>query len=523
MSEVKKRSLILAGGGMKVAFQAGVLQVWLDEARLDGVSLTFDHADGASGGTFNLAMYCQGMSGVQIADNWRSLNPLRGVDFNWDEYPKLLYARSVFEFDRYREDVLQTLWQLDWDRINASDKEATFNVYNFSKHQLEVLTPDAMSEDFLAACVSLPIWFPPVMINGDNYIDAVFVTDANIEEAIQRHGADELWIIWTVSERGEWNDGFVANYFQIIESAANGQLQRMLARIDENNAAIARGESGEFDRLIEAKILRAEVPLHYIINLSSDRIKEAVDRGVQAAREWCLAQGMLLEAQEDQHTEDPTKLWFTEEMKGYVTFGKNNFEQGFWKGRETGTLLTSHLKITVDDVDRFVTHREHEGRTEGYVRFELPDTESPLNGQFPVHEGRFNLFEDREDPEKRDPARKRMLYRLFFEDKEGKPFTLSGYKEIIDDPGADLWEDTTTLFTRIFEGHVGPENESNVEPVASGKITIHLRAFLKLLTTFRVDGPTATQEGSALARFGLLFLGNLWDVYARRVLSSSPF
>ena len=45
-----KRSLILAGGGLKVCYQAGVLQVWLDEA-----GLTFDHADGASGGTFNLA------------------------------------------------------------------------------------------------------------------------------------------------------------------------------------------------------------------------------------------------------------------------------------------------------------------------------------------------------------------------------------------------------------------------------------------------------------------------------------
>jgi len=59
-----RRSLILAGGGMKVAFQAGVLQVWLDEA-----GITFDHADGASGGVFNLAMYAQGMSGTRIADN----------------------------------------------------------------------------------------------------------------------------------------------------------------------------------------------------------------------------------------------------------------------------------------------------------------------------------------------------------------------------------------------------------------------------------------------------------------------
>jgi predicted acylesterase/phospholipase RssA len=72
-----KRSLILAGGGLKVCYQAGVLQVWLDEA-----GLTFNHADGASGGTFNLAMYCQGMSGTRIADNWRNLDPFLPVDLN---------------------------------------------------------------------------------------------------------------------------------------------------------------------------------------------------------------------------------------------------------------------------------------------------------------------------------------------------------------------------------------------------------------------------------------------------------
>lgn len=58
----RKRSLILAGGGIKVAFQAGVLEVWLDEA-----GLTFDHVDAASGGVFNLAMLCQELSGTEIA------------------------------------------------------------------------------------------------------------------------------------------------------------------------------------------------------------------------------------------------------------------------------------------------------------------------------------------------------------------------------------------------------------------------------------------------------------------------
>lgn len=63
-SDNKKRSLILAGGGIKVSFQAGALQVWLDEA-----GLTFDHVDAANSGVFNLTIIYQNMSGLQIANN----------------------------------------------------------------------------------------------------------------------------------------------------------------------------------------------------------------------------------------------------------------------------------------------------------------------------------------------------------------------------------------------------------------------------------------------------------------------
>ncbi len=184
-STPKKRSLIMAGGGVKVAFQAGVLQVWLDEA-----GLRFDHADGASGGVFNLAMYCQGMNGTEMAENWRNFDPNLGIDFNWQQYANLFFAESMFKLDRFRENVFPG-WGLDWKLIRETQREATFNVYNFSKHELEVITPDRMTEDFLVACVSLPMWFPPVIINGETYIDSVYISDANIQEAIRR-GADEL-------------------------------------------------------------------------------------------------------------------------------------------------------------------------------------------------------------------------------------------------------------------------------------------------------------------------------------------
>src|SRR4051812_4750328 len=90
-----RRSLILAGGGVKVAFQAGVLQVLLDEAE----GLEFDHVDAGSGGAFNLAMLCQGLSGREIADNWRRFRPLRIVQPN----PKFLLGESIARLNRLRD------------------------------------------------------------------------------------------------------------------------------------------------------------------------------------------------------------------------------------------------------------------------------------------------------------------------------------------------------------------------------------------------------------------------------------
>src|SRR5580700_5817595 len=122
-----KRSLIMAGGGMKVAFQAGVLQVWLDET-----GLAFDHADGASGGTFNLAMWCQGMTGTEIADAWRRTKPTEGVSLNSPQFGRLLWSRSLFTLDAYRRSVFP-VWGLDWGKIQGSQREASFNAYNFTK------------------------------------------------------------------------------------------------------------------------------------------------------------------------------------------------------------------------------------------------------------------------------------------------------------------------------------------------------------------------------------------------------
>jgi predicted acylesterase/phospholipase RssA len=494
------RSLILAGGGVKVAYQAGVLQVWLDEAGLE-----FDHADGASGGVFNLAMWCQGMSGTQIADNWRNLNPLAGIQPNWAQLPRLLWARSLFRLDRYRRVVFPG-WGLDWDAIRHTDREATFNAYNFSRHRLLVRTAKEVTEDFVAAAVSLPMWFPPVVIDGDTVIDAVFLTDANLDEAIAR-GAEELWIVWTVSRRGEWHDGFVANYFQIIETSANGHFRRALDRIHRNNEEVAAGRPGEYGRHIEVKLLEAEVPLHYLMAFSRDRFTEAVNLGVIEARDWCRKNGIALREPTAPPPEPRTGLWFTEEMKGAVTMG----ESDPLRGAGGDVPLMFHLTIDIRGVNRFILDPELEAEARGWVACRA------LGGRLPVERGTFNLFVRRGDP-----SRQRMLYRLFLRDPGGQPLTLTGFKEITDDAGADLWRDTTTLFVRILRGHVGADAETDAEVVAAGVLRILPLDFLRQMTTFRTEAPTLGDRIEVIRRFAQLFMGRLWNVYAREVLPWSP-
>ena len=281
-----RRSLVLAGGGLKIAYQAGVLQVWLDEAGVE-----FDHADGTSAACFTLAMWAQGMSGTRIADNWRGFDPLRAIAVNWPAVLRLPVAESLLTYRRIRRNVFPR-WGLDEAALRASDREASFNVYDFTEQRVVVLPPSGMSGAMLEAAGALPVFFPPVEIDGHVYVDAVQAGAANLEHAIAR-GADELWIVWTTSTAGRRGRGPVGGYFAAFELAANGRLRADLARIERSNAAVARGEPGAYGRHVEVRLLQAEVPLHYLFNFRARRFREQVDAGVRDAREWCRERRLL--------------------------------------------------------------------------------------------------------------------------------------------------------------------------------------------------------------------------------------
>jgi cholesterol oxidase len=196
---------------------------------------------------------------------------------------------------------------------------------------------------------------------------------------------------------------------------------------------------------------------------------------------------------------DRTSLSFTEEMKGFYTDGEDAPDRGEEAGREAGQSLEFRLTITVDDVERFLEEPEHTAQVEGWI------DAAGCGGRCQVERGWFNLFSPGSAPDRR-----LMRYRLHFTDGQGRPRTLSGWKDIRHHPATRLWPDTTTLYFHLYEGHVPDGEDENATVTGAGILHLGVEDFARQLTTFRTHGPHGL---SALERFAGFFLGELWDLY----------
>lgn len=206
---------------------------------------------------------------------------------------------------------------------------------------------------------------------------------------------------------------------------------------------------------------------------------------------------------------------FTEEMKGYVAFSSErmDYQAGHDQGKKEGNFFMFHLTITVPDIDFFVNDPREQAGAVGWVKCKQ------LGGKLEVEKGVFNLFVDTGKP---DEYVKNMRYRLFFKDKNGRKLTFHGHKVVKDDGVMNIWHDTTHLYSRIYEGYVEEGGDEQAPLVATGIIIILPRDFAKQLTTFNATGPTREARRDGLLKFGKIFMGTLWEVYAAQFFRSDP-
>jgi hypothetical protein len=206
-------------------------------------------------------------------------------------------------------------------------------------------------------------------------------------------------------------------------------------------------------------------------------------------------------------------LRFSEQMSGYVAFGDQPHRTGYQKGREQGTRLRLHLRVVVDDVDRFIVGPERRALLRGTARFD------ELGGEFAVERGELRLL-----PGGPDARKGRMYYCIGLRGRQGEPLTVRGYKQLEDGRGNDSWTDLTSLKTRVlYEEPQLDRTEDQVDDderertIATGILRLTAPALLAGLGSFRPKARSRLAGGIAVARFWAAVAGGIADVYLPRV------
>ena len=121
-----KRSLVLAGGGMRVAWQTGVVQALTEHG------LEFQHVDGTSGGIMTTGMLLSGQQPAEMGRRWSDLDVR---DFS-SPLPVRDYLRGPWalpglgDSDGVVHKVFPHLG-IDCEAIRSSPVAGTFNVVDF--------------------------------------------------------------------------------------------------------------------------------------------------------------------------------------------------------------------------------------------------------------------------------------------------------------------------------------------------------------------------------------------------------
>jgi predicted acylesterase/phospholipase RssA len=245
------RSLVLAGGGVRLAYHAGVLMA-LEEAGID-----FSHVDGTSGGIFGTAMLASGITPHQAAARWRSLK-LRGFMrmLPLKEYLSFRRLRAIGGSRGIRKEIFPALG-IDVEAIHRNTTlVTTYNVCNFSNKTMETIEGSQVTLDHLIAGMSLAIFSPAVYIGNSWYTDGIWIKDANLTETVKR-GAHEIWVVWCIGNTRPYLNGFFNQYVHMIEISANGGLFTELEWIRDLNET--RERSGE--NPVQVRLIKPRFPL----------------------------------------------------------------------------------------------------------------------------------------------------------------------------------------------------------------------------------------------------------------------
>jgi NTE family protein len=190
---VKKRALVLPGGGGRGAYQVGVAKAFQE------VGIQFDLIFGTSIGAINGTMIAQG-SIDRLAELWSSIRP-------WDIFKlpplphlgRMVFGRKLGLMDTSPlEELLRR--EIDLKKLKASASKVGLFTTDLCCLETRLITIDDILSsneliDVLMATSAVPIAFPPRQLHGSGlWVDGGLVRNTPLRAAIDR-GAEEIFMV----------------------------------------------------------------------------------------------------------------------------------------------------------------------------------------------------------------------------------------------------------------------------------------------------------------------------------------
>jgi Predicted esterase of the alpha-beta hydrolase superfamily len=489
-----RRALILSGGGMRVAYQAGVVKALYD------AGLRFSYADGTSAGIMNLSALLGGLTPEQLCARWRTLKPKYFLSpRSLRAYTKFPFTGAFGDFDNIEKRVFPHLG-VDAERVRQSQgTRSTFNVCDFTDKVVVPVAHTDIAHEQLLAAISLPLATPPVRYQERFWTDAVWIKNANLLETVKA-GSNELWVVWYIGNTPTFSDGLLEQYVHMIEMASVGSLNEELAAIADINARIERGERPYgHEQPIKVHIIHPANP----IPLDPDFLKGKIDGATLVAYGYRDASRYLENLDSGGVTLSPeaTKMRdlgegvsFREVMRGHLTFGETDPKKG---ARHPAAIpVAMHGAVDIADIGQFVADPRHSCNLSGFLEIHR------LGGWLPATWGEVCLF---------SPSHEPSLSYMAYDMKvliNGQMYFFKGRKHVRFAGPWRLWGATTTLYVTL---HKGPTPEDEV--VAAGILRLGVRDLFALGSTLQTRGARGV---GAIFKFLKFFVGQLVRIYILR-------
>lgn len=264
-------SLVLEGGTFRPIFSAGVMDALLDN------NITFPYCIGVSAGITNGISYISQQRGrnLEVVTKYRN-------DKRYLGYRNFLKCKSLFGLDFVFDEIPNKLIPFDMDTYKKYPGKVLVGVTNAKTGKTEYLDGKNLDDKatMLRATCALPIFFPVIKLNGNEYYDGGICDPIPIKKAIE-DGNDKHLIILT-QPKGYKKELSKKNVLvaKLLNNKYPNLKDALLNRHDSYNETVRFCE--ELEKQGKALILRPEFSLESF-EKDVDKLKANYNHGYDLA------------------------------------------------------------------------------------------------------------------------------------------------------------------------------------------------------------------------------------------------